>query len=161
MTLREAIHGAFRRLHDSPRTEEAYLHWIWAFIAYHGGRHPRALGPPQVTAFLHHLAVERHASASPQNQALCALLIPLPARPRPPHARPSRPRTCPAPRAPPCRPWPPRGHRSPRQARPSLPPHRRAALRQRPPPHGGPPPSHQRRRPRPPSTHRPPGQGRP
>lgn len=30
MTLVEAIpiHGAFRRLHYSPHTEEAYVHWI-------------------------------------------------------------------------------------------------------------------------------------
>lgn len=75
MTLIEAVHSAFRRLHYSPRTEEAYLHWIRAFIAFHAGRHPRVLGAPEITAFLNHLAVERRTSASTQNQALCALLF--------------------------------------------------------------------------------------
>ena len=75
MTLFEAIRAAIRRLHLSPRTEEAYLHWHRAFIAFHGGRHPRDLAPEQMTAFLNHLAVERHVSASTQNQALCALVF--------------------------------------------------------------------------------------
>ena len=75
MTLIEAAHGAFRRLHDSPRTEEAYLHWIRAFVAFHRGRHPRDMGAAEITAFLNHLAVERRTSASTQNQALCALLF--------------------------------------------------------------------------------------
>lgn len=75
MTLVEAVRAAFRRLHYSPRTEEAYLHWIRAFVAFHAGRHPRALGAPEITAFLNHLAVDRHTSASTQNQALCALLF--------------------------------------------------------------------------------------
>jgi integron integrase len=75
MTLVEAVRATFRRLHYSPRTEEAYLHWIRAFIAFHRGHHPRTLGAPEITAFLNHLAVERHTSASTQNQALCALLF--------------------------------------------------------------------------------------
>ena len=75
MTLLEAISGTIRRLHDSPRTEEAYLHWIRAFVAFHGGRHPRTLGAAEITAFLNHLAVDRHTSASTQNQALCALVF--------------------------------------------------------------------------------------
>jgi len=75
MTLFEAVHAAFRRLHRSPRTEEAYTHWIRALIRYHGRRHPRDLGPADLTAFLNHLAVERRASASTQNQALCAVVF--------------------------------------------------------------------------------------
>ena len=75
MTLIEAVHAAFRRLHYSPRTEEAYVHWIRAFLASQPGRHPRELGAPEITTFLNHLAVERRTSASTQNQALCALLF--------------------------------------------------------------------------------------
>src|ERR1700722_7928492 len=75
MTLREAVCATIRRLHFSPRTEEAYLHWLSAFIAFHGGRHPRELGAAEVTAFLNHLAVERRVAASTQNQALCALVF--------------------------------------------------------------------------------------
>jgi integrase len=75
MTLIEAVRGTFRRLHHSPRTEEAYLGWIRAFVVFHGGRHPRGPGAPEITLFLNHLAVERGTSASTQNQALCALVF--------------------------------------------------------------------------------------
>jgi hypothetical protein len=47
MNLLEAVRAAFRRLHDSPRTAEAYLRWIRAFIALHGGRHPAPSTPPR------------------------------------------------------------------------------------------------------------------
>ncbi len=75
MTLIEATRATFRRLHDSPRTEEAYLHWIRELIRFHQGRHPRGLEAAELTAFLNHLAVERSTSASTQNQALCAILF--------------------------------------------------------------------------------------
>ena len=75
MTLVEAVVAAIRRLHYSPRTEEAYVHWIRQFIRHHGRRHPREMGAAEVTAFLNHLALERKTSASTQNQALCALVF--------------------------------------------------------------------------------------
>jgi integron integrase len=75
MTLIEATRATFRRLHYSPRTEEAYLHWIRELIRFHQGRHLRNLGAAEITAFLNHLAVERRSSASTQNQALCAILF--------------------------------------------------------------------------------------
>jgi integron integrase len=75
MTLLEAVSATIRRLHYSPRTEEAYLQWIRAFVAFHGGRHPRDMGALEATAFLNHLAVERRVAASTQNQALCALVF--------------------------------------------------------------------------------------
>jgi integrase len=75
MTLLEAVRGTLRRLHYSPRTEEAYLHWIRTLIRFHRPRHPRELGAAEITAFLNHLAVERRASASTQNQALCAVVF--------------------------------------------------------------------------------------
>jgi integron integrase len=75
MTLIQAIHATLRRMHYSPRTEEAYLHWTRAFVRFHRNRHPRDMGAAEVTAFLNHLAVDRHSSASTQNQALCALIF--------------------------------------------------------------------------------------
>jgi len=60
-------------LHYSPRTEEAYVYWIRRFIFHHGVRHPGEMGADEVRAFLSHLAVQQHVSASTQNQALCAL----------------------------------------------------------------------------------------
>jgi integron integrase len=58
--------------HYSLRTEEAYVSWIRRFIVFHGKRHPRELGQPEVRAFLEGLAT-RGVSASTQNQALSAL----------------------------------------------------------------------------------------
>ena len=60
--------------HYSPRTEEAYVHWIRRYIVVHGKRHPRELGDDEVTAFLSSLA-QRGVSASTQNQALSAVLF--------------------------------------------------------------------------------------
>jgi len=73
--LLEQVHNAIRRRYFSPRTEEAYVHWIKRFIYFSGKRHPATLGEPEVTAFLNHLAVERKVAAATQNQALSALLF--------------------------------------------------------------------------------------
>ncbi|WP_236268749.1 phage integrase N-terminal SAM-like domain-containing protein, partial [Escherichia coli] len=42
--LRERI----RYLHYSLRTEQAYVHWVRAFIRFHGVRHPATLGSSEV-----------------------------------------------------------------------------------------------------------------
>lgn len=73
--LLEVAGEAIRRRHYSRRTEETYLHWMKRFILFSGKRHPRDLGAADVTAFLNHLAVERHVAAATQNQALAALLF--------------------------------------------------------------------------------------
>ena len=67
--LRERI----RYLHYSLRTEQAYVHWVRAFIRFHGVRHPATLGSSEVEAFLSWLANERKVSASTHRQALAAL----------------------------------------------------------------------------------------
>src|SRR5690606_34181075 len=56
-------------------TEHAYTHWIRRFILFHGKRHPREMGAPEVEAFLSDLAVQRNVAASTQNQALAAILF--------------------------------------------------------------------------------------
>jgi integron integrase len=73
--LLEQVRHRVRFRHYSRRTEEAYVHWAWRYVVYHGKRHPRELGPEQLTAFLSSLANDRHVSASTQNQALSALLF--------------------------------------------------------------------------------------
>jgi integron integrase len=73
--LFDLVREAIRRLHYSRRTEESYLHWMKRFILFSGKRHPREMGAAEVTAFLNHLAVERHVAAATQNQALAALLF--------------------------------------------------------------------------------------
>ena len=69
--LRERI----RYLHYSLRTEQAYVHWVRAFIRFHGVRHPATLGSSEVEAFLSRLANERKVSVSTHRQALAALLF--------------------------------------------------------------------------------------
>lgn len=45
------------------------------YILFHGKRHPKEMGAPEVEAFLSSLAVERNVAAATQNQALAALLF--------------------------------------------------------------------------------------
>lgn len=71
----ESVRSAVRTRHYARSTEKAYVNWIRSFIVFHGKRHPRDLGAPEVERFLTHLAVERRVSASTQNQALSALLF--------------------------------------------------------------------------------------
>jgi integron integrase len=73
--LSDAVRAAIRTRHYSPRTEEAYLGWIRRFVRFHGRRHPRELGAPEVEAFLSNLATTGHVAASTQNQALAALVF--------------------------------------------------------------------------------------
>ncbi len=61
--------------HASPHTVAAYTQWVRRYIRFHRGRHPRHLGEHDLTAFLTHLAIDRHVAASTQNQALAALLF--------------------------------------------------------------------------------------
>lgn len=73
--LLDVVRERIRLRHYSYRTETAYLGWIRRFIRFHGGKHPRELGGPEVERFLSHLAVERGVAATTQNQALAALLF--------------------------------------------------------------------------------------
>ncbi|MEJ5277555.1 MAG: integron integrase [Thermogemmata sp.] len=73
--LLDQVRDAIRLKHYSIRTEEAYVDWIKRFILFHNKRHPKDMGVPEIEAFLTHLAVEKHVSASTQNQALSALLF--------------------------------------------------------------------------------------
>src|SRR5262245_54115507 len=73
--LLDQVRDAIRVRHYSYRTEQQYVAWVRRYIRFHRLRHPRELGGLEVTAFLTHLAVDRHVSASTQNQALAALLF--------------------------------------------------------------------------------------
>ena len=63
--LRERL----RYMHYSIRTEDVYIHWVRAFIRFHGVRHPRLMGRDKVVVFLIHLASDREVSASMHKQA--------------------------------------------------------------------------------------------
>lgn len=73
--LLDRVREAIRTRHYSPRTEEAYVHWIRRYIFFHKLRHPTDMGQPELTAFLTQLAVVENVSASTQTQALSALVF--------------------------------------------------------------------------------------
>ena len=74
----ETLHALGRALesrHYSPRTIQAYAHWVRRFLDLHKGRKLASLGEKDINAFLSHLAVDGNVSSSTQNQALAALLF--------------------------------------------------------------------------------------
>ena len=73
--LIDQVREQLRYLHYSLRTEEAYVHWVRAFVRWSGLRHPRQMGAAEVQAFLAWLATERQVSVSTHRQALAALLF--------------------------------------------------------------------------------------
>ena len=73
--LLDRVRHAVRVRHMARSTESAYVYWIRRFILYHNKRHPLEMGKADIESFLTHLAVERHVSASSQNQAFSALLF--------------------------------------------------------------------------------------
>jgi len=70
-----SIREKIRIKHYSYKTEKAYVDWAERFIRFHKLRHPAEMGLDEVEKFISHLAIERHVSASTQNQALHALLF--------------------------------------------------------------------------------------
>ncbi len=73
--LLNQIRQRVRAQHLSRSTEKCYSSWIKRYIFFHQKRHPKEMAEPEVNAFLTHLAVDRHVSASTQTQALCALVF--------------------------------------------------------------------------------------
>jgi integrase-like protein len=47
------MRSAFR--HYSPKTVDAYVHWVRRFILFHERRHPAELAKDEVARFLSHL----------------------------------------------------------------------------------------------------------
>lgn len=73
--LLDQLRSAARYRHFALATEKAYAHWVRAYVRFHGLRHPREMGAPEVEAFLTHLAEGRPVSPSTHKQALAALLF--------------------------------------------------------------------------------------
>lgn len=73
--LIDQVRERVRYLHYSIRTEQAYVHWIKAFVRFHDLRHPSELGAPEVEAFLSWLASERKVAVATHKQALSALMF--------------------------------------------------------------------------------------
>ena len=70
----DQVRDVIRAKHYAYSTEKKYVQSIRRFILFHNKRHPKEMAEYKVEASLTHLAVSEHVSASPQNQALCALL---------------------------------------------------------------------------------------
>ena len=73
--LLDQLRQAVRTRHYSSRTKQSYCHWVRRFIFFHKVRHPAEMAEPEINAFLTDLPVKQKVSASPQNQALSALLF--------------------------------------------------------------------------------------
>jgi integron integrase len=73
--LLDQVREVIRLKHYSIRTEQTYVDWIKRYIVFHGKRHPREMGAPEIEGFLTDLAVRRRVAASTQNQALNALVF--------------------------------------------------------------------------------------
>lgn len=73
--LLDQLRERLRYVHYSLSTERAYVRWVRTFVRFHGMRHPREMGGPEVEAFLAWLANQRGVSVSTHKQALSALLF--------------------------------------------------------------------------------------
>ena len=73
--LLDQLRWRVRYLHYSLINEKVYLYRVRFFIRWHGLRHPRDMGAPEVASHLSMLANDRKVYASTHNQALSALLF--------------------------------------------------------------------------------------
>lgn len=73
--LLDAVRQQVRYRHYSLRTEEAYVHWVRAFVRFHDLRHPAEMSRREVEAFLTWLAADQQVAAATHRQALSALLF--------------------------------------------------------------------------------------
>lgn len=73
--LLDQVRESIRLRHLSPRTEEAYVHWIKRYILFHQKRHPNEMGAAEIRTFLSSMGGAEGVSASTQNQALNAVIF--------------------------------------------------------------------------------------
>jgi integron integrase len=75
LRLLDQMRECIRYKHYSLRTEKAYVFWVQRFIRFHGLKHPRTLGGPEIERYLSHLATAMHVAPSTHKQALAAILF--------------------------------------------------------------------------------------
>jgi site-specific recombinase XerD len=79
MKLLDQLRQALRTKHYAYRTEQCYVRWTVQYLRFHKRcdewRHPSTLGATDIEQFLTALALQRHVSASTQNQTLSALVF--------------------------------------------------------------------------------------
>ncbi len=72
----QILHQMRARLEHADFSEtvaKAYLYWARSYLLFNEERDPAELGREHIDAFLNHLAVDRYAASSTQNQALKAI----------------------------------------------------------------------------------------
>jgi integron integrase len=62
-------------MHYSRRTAKTYVNWCRRYILFHGKRHPKEMGRPEIDKYLSFLANKGKVAGSTQNQCLYALLF--------------------------------------------------------------------------------------
>lgn len=73
--LYERVAAEIKLRHYSRKTLKSYMSWVHKLQGFTAGKPPESLTVDDVKTFLTHLAVDRHVSASSQNQAFNALLF--------------------------------------------------------------------------------------
>jgi integron integrase len=73
--LLDQLRRCIREKHYSLRTERAYVYWARCYIRFHGLRHPKEMGGPEIQAFMSYLVNDRKIAGSTYTQAICALLF--------------------------------------------------------------------------------------
>ncbi len=66
----DQVRDLMRVRHYFIRTERAYMGWIKRFILFHGKKHPKEMGEPEVEAFLTWLAVDQDIAKFTQNKRM-------------------------------------------------------------------------------------------
>ncbi len=73
--LLDQMRDRIRYKHYSYRTDKAYLFWVRRFIRFHGLKHPKTMGGPEIERFLTHLATVTKVAPSTHKQALASILF--------------------------------------------------------------------------------------
>jgi integron integrase len=73
--LMDQVREVLRFYHYAYSTEKTYVFWILQYIRFNDKRHPSEMGKPEIERFLSNLAINKHVSASTQNQAFNAILF--------------------------------------------------------------------------------------
>ncbi len=75
LTILDKLCKAVQTRHYSRKTEQTYVNWVKRFICFNSNKDLLEMGEKEINAFLSHLAVNEHVSASTQTQALCAIVF--------------------------------------------------------------------------------------
>lgn len=75
MRLIQQLTQTLQRKRYALATQKSYAYWVKRYVRFHELKHPKYMGPVEITSFLNHLATQEHVASSTQNQAMCALVF--------------------------------------------------------------------------------------